>query len=33
MGVVVPWAVLRLEKTRFFAVEARYQAFDECCRA
>jgi NhaP-type Na+/H+ or K+/H+ antiporter len=28
MGVVVPWAVLRLEKTRFFAVEARYQAFD-----
>jgi NhaP-type Na+/H+ or K+/H+ antiporter len=28
LGVVVPWTVLRLERTRLFAVAARYEAFD-----
>jgi NhaP-type Na+/H+ or K+/H+ antiporter len=28
LGIVVPWAVLRLEKTRFFSVAKRYEALD-----
>jgi NhaP-type Na+/H+ or K+/H+ antiporter len=27
-GVVIPWAVLRLEQTRFFSVAPHYEAFD-----
>jgi NhaP-type Na+/H+ or K+/H+ antiporter len=28
LGVAVPWTVLKLEKTRFFSVAPRYEAFD-----
>ncbi|MGB7952056.1 MAG: cation:proton antiporter [Candidatus Binatia bacterium] len=28
LGVIVPWVILRIEKTRFFSVATRYESFD-----
>jgi sodium/hydrogen antiporter len=28
LGIVVPWAILRLEKSRFFSVATRYESFE-----